>query len=93
MDTGSAELNIRYVSLLRHLFDGSTMNDTEQPVHTVSVPSFQISQSEITVGQYRICVESGTCAPPCVRYRKMHALGIRATGQNASRQKDTRLSV
>jgi len=40
-----------------------------RPAHTVSVPSFQIAQSEVTVSQYRICVESGDCSEPNRRKR------------------------
>lgn len=36
----------------------------EQPVHTVIVASFEMSRSEVTVGQYRACVGAGACTPP-----------------------------
>ena len=31
------------------------------PFHTVSVPTFQLAQSEVTVSQYRTCVDRGDC--------------------------------
>ncbi|NJL29155.1 MAG: formylglycine-generating enzyme family protein [Thermoanaerobaculia bacterium] len=36
----------------------------EQPAHRVSVPIFQISKTEVTVWQYRGCVEAGKCKKP-----------------------------
>ena len=36
----------------------------ERPVHTVRVGSFELMQSEVTVGQYRQCVEAGACTAP-----------------------------
>ena len=39
----------------------------EQPIHTVEVPTFQISRAEVTVGQYGVCVEEGGCVEPDTR--------------------------
>ena len=36
----------------------------EKPVHSVTLSGFQISRSEITVAQYRACVEAGACQKP-----------------------------
>ncbi len=33
----------------------------EQPVHTVTVSDFEMTKSEITVAQYRVCVEADEC--------------------------------
>ena len=33
----------------------------EKPVHRVTIKSFLMSKTEVTVGQYRKCVEAGTC--------------------------------
>jgi len=33
----------------------------EKPVHTVHVSSFEMSRSEVTVAQYRACVDAGSC--------------------------------
>ena len=41
--------------------DGSS---DERPIHTVSVKSFLMSETEVTVGQYRKCVEAGRCTEP-----------------------------
>ncbi len=35
-----------------------------QPVHSVAVPSFQMSKTEVTVSQYQSCVNAGTCTAP-----------------------------
>ena len=35
-----------------------------RPVHRVSVGTFRLSKSEVTVGQYRSCVKSGRCSSP-----------------------------
>ena len=36
----------------------------ERPMHSVKVASFQISKTEVTVAQYRPCVEAGKCLIP-----------------------------
>ena len=36
----------------------------EHPIHSVEVTSFMISKSEVTVAQYRACVEDGRCDVP-----------------------------
>ncbi len=38
---------------------------SERPVHQVTVQAFQMSATEVTVGQYRRCVEAGVCSRPC----------------------------
>jgi cysteine-rich repeat protein len=44
------------------------MGDTDianaSPVHQVTLNSFELSTTEITVGQYRACVDAGACPPP-----------------------------
>ena len=46
-----------------YLMGSSDVTD-EQPVHEVSVQGFELSEAEITVGQYRECVELDRCTPP-----------------------------
>ena len=41
--------------------DGSS---DEKPVHRVTLKSFMISQSEVTVAQYRRCVNASVCSAP-----------------------------
>ncbi len=38
--------------------------DNEAPVHQVVVAWFEMYRSEVTVGQYRACVNAGTCTAP-----------------------------
>ena len=35
------------------------------PIRQVTVQAFQMSETEVTVGQYRRCVEAGVCSRPC----------------------------
>ncbi|MBI5623935.1 MAG: SUMF1/EgtB/PvdO family nonheme iron enzyme [Elusimicrobia bacterium] len=42
---------------------GSNDDGTEKPVHMVTVPSFQLSKTEVTLGQYKECVGAGACTP------------------------------
>lgn len=41
--------------------DGS---ENEKPVHAVNVQTFEIAKTEVTVAQYRKCVEAGACSKP-----------------------------
>jgi formylglycine-generating enzyme required for sulfatase activity len=43
---------------------GSITTSAEQPVHQVSVPSFELLREEVTVGAYRACVTAGACSAP-----------------------------
>ena len=38
--------------------------NNEKPVHTVLVRSFYMSKTEVTVAQYRACVDDGRCSEP-----------------------------
>ncbi len=44
---------------------GSDSGDSyEQPVHQVTVPSFEMNRTEVTVAQYQACVDAGVCTEP-----------------------------
>ena len=60
------ELGIEFVMIPEGLFQmGSNEGDfNEKPIHSVRVPAFWMSKTEVTVGQYRKCVETGRCTPP-----------------------------
>ncbi|OQC35254.1 MAG: Serine/threonine-protein kinase pkn1 [Deltaproteobacteria bacterium ADurb.Bin058] len=36
----------------------------ERPVHSVTVPTFEMSKTAVTVDQYRACVDAGSCTAP-----------------------------
>ena len=36
----------------------------EFPIHLVIMPAFQILRTEVTVGQYRVCLQQGPCTAP-----------------------------
>jgi formylglycine-generating enzyme required for sulfatase activity len=43
---------------------GSTAYSREEPVHSVTVPSFEMTQTEVTVSQYGACVDASVCTVP-----------------------------
>jgi formylglycine-generating enzyme required for sulfatase activity len=44
---------------------GSTSFDSdERPVHSVTLDAFEMSATEVTVAQYRLCVDAGECNVP-----------------------------
>ena len=43
---------------------GSNEYNDEKPIHKVTLKSFFISKTEVTVGQYRACVKAGKCSKP-----------------------------
>ena len=66
-ENGCPEVN--FVSISGGAFEmGSTRFADEQPIHTVMVNDFEMSQSEVTIGQYRVCVDAGVCSAPSGDY-------------------------
>jgi formylglycine-generating enzyme required for sulfatase activity len=45
---------------------GSNESNDEKPIHKVTLKSFFISKTEVTVGQYRACVKAGKCSSSAV---------------------------
>ena len=43
---------------------GSNEQTSEQPIHTVTVPPFEMWRTEVTVMQYGQCVNAGECSDP-----------------------------
>lgn len=43
---------------------GCMSRSESRPVHEVTVPTFYMDRAPITVEQYKLCIESGTCAAP-----------------------------
>jgi formylglycine-generating enzyme required for sulfatase activity len=37
------------------------------PIHTVQVPAFELTRAEVTVAQYRLCVQAGSCTVPNIK--------------------------
>ncbi len=62
----SGRAGIEWVSIPGGSFSmGSNDGDSdEKPVHTVRVAGFEMSRSEVTVGQYKACVDAGACSAP-----------------------------
>jgi formylglycine-generating enzyme required for sulfatase activity len=61
---------VTWISIPGGSFDmGSTAGlSDETPVHAVSVPSFEMTQTEVTVAQYGECVTTGACTEPATGY-------------------------
>jgi iron(II)-dependent oxidoreductase len=39
-------------------------NGDEKPVHRVTVPTFEMTKTQVTVDQYKACVDAGACTAP-----------------------------
>jgi formylglycine-generating enzyme len=63
---GGGPAGITWVRIPSGTFQmGSTSGDAdERPVHDVFLDDFEISRTEITIGQYRACVDAGVCRAP-----------------------------
>jgi formylglycine-generating enzyme required for sulfatase activity len=57
---------LTWVSITGGQFDmGSDAGGADElPVHTVNVPDFEMTETEVTVAQYAECVTAGTCSEP-----------------------------
>ena len=67
VDSGPFEcaIDITFIAIPGGSFQmGSNDFDITMPVHEVAVPDFEMSQSEVTIGQYRVCVDAGVCPVP-----------------------------
>ena len=45
------------------MMGSATDNSDETPVHEVTVPTFQIMKTEVTVAMYQACTDAGECSP------------------------------
>lgn len=67
---GGDGAGIRWIKLKGGFYDmgcqagTESCDDWEQPVHKVTLDGFEISKSEVTVGQYQACVNAGACTAP-----------------------------
>ncbi|OQC42802.1 MAG: Serine/threonine-protein kinase pkn1 [Deltaproteobacteria bacterium ADurb.Bin058] len=60
------DTNIEWVRIAGGTFEmGSNDGDfDEKPVHSVTVPTFKMTKTEVTVDQYGACVDAGSCSAP-----------------------------
>jgi len=61
-----SESGVKLILIPAGTFDMGSNNgeSDEKPVHRVEVKAFLMSETEVTVGQYRKCVEAGRCSEP-----------------------------
>ena len=65
-------LQIDFIPIPGGTFEmGSVDTEWAQPVHTVTVPDFEMARSEVTIGEYRVCVDAGICPTPVCRFPEM----------------------
>ncbi|HPV04328.1 MAG TPA: SUMF1/EgtB/PvdO family nonheme iron enzyme [Myxococcota bacterium] len=64
--TGASASSPEWISLRGGtFFMGSNSGDQDElPVHAVSIQDFEISRTEVTVEQYKRCVDAGVCTLP-----------------------------
>ena len=48
----------------RRMINGEEVDTNELPIHEVRVETFDMMKAEVTIKQYRMCVDSGFCSPP-----------------------------
>ncbi|MCK5690181.1 SUMF1/EgtB/PvdO family nonheme iron enzyme [Myxococcota bacterium] len=57
--------DLPWVAIAAGSFDqGSLVETDEQPIHSVSVPAFEILKTEVTVEHYALCVDHAACSVP-----------------------------
>ena len=63
---GPGNAGIEWVRIPGGRFDMGSENgdDDERPVHAVDVSTFELARTEVTVAQYRACVDAGRCEAP-----------------------------
>ena len=66
---GCPELNFRRIEGGSFIMGDSSSDPSalEIPPHQVTVPSFEMMRTEVTVAMYRSCVEAGGCSEPVCR--------------------------
>jgi formylglycine-generating enzyme len=65
-DDDTTVADVTWVAIAGGLFDmGSEEGDPDEiPVHSVSIPTFEMLQTEVTVAQYTRCVDAQACTEP-----------------------------
>ena len=66
VSVGSGKAGIRWIKIPAGHFNlgSNDGHNDEKPEHRVQVKAFLMSETEVTVGQYRKCVEAGRCSEP-----------------------------
>ncbi len=65
MDCSVELVGIEWVAIPSGTFMmGSDLSESEQPVHQVSVPPFEMTMTEVTVRQFQACVDAVICSKP-----------------------------
>ena len=59
---------------------GSVVESDERPIHEVHLPSFYISRNEVTVAQYRACVDARACSSRAGATTSQIAIGAWTAG-------------
>ncbi len=66
-------LDLDWVAFSGGIFQmGSDRESREQPIHTVTVPAFEITRTEVTASQYAACFDSGACSLEPLGYQPYH---------------------
>jgi len=61
----AGKAGVRWLSISGGRFKmGSKIHSNEKPIHSVRVPSFELARTEVTVRQYRQCVNAKVCSAP-----------------------------
>ena len=69
VSVSSGKAGIKWVRIPAGRFKmGSNESSSEQPIHNVKVKAFLMSETEVTLAQYRKCVKAGRCTEPFTRY-------------------------
>ncbi|MCP4603549.1 MAG: formylglycine-generating enzyme family protein [Proteobacteria bacterium] len=57
------DVNLTWVPIVGGTFNMGSVHGQarEKPVHSVTLPSFEMTRTEVTVSQYRTCVNSSVC--------------------------------
>jgi cysteine-rich repeat protein len=56
--------NLNFISIAGGQFTMGNGSGSASPAHSVNVTSFKMTQTTVTVAQYRLCVDAGVCPTP-----------------------------